>query len=86
VLAAKLHLRHALVAKHGPEPPFGGRGIGAHLASPVTQLSGALALVTGGHTPHPPAALRLPPSPDGGRGARHWRSPWACRRHPAPRR
>src|SRR5690242_9905970 len=40
VLAAKLHLRHALVAKHGPEPPFGGRGIGAHLASPVAQLSG----------------------------------------------
>jgi hypothetical protein len=71
VLALEFERRHAPVAEHAPEAPLGRRGIGAHFPGAVAELSGSLAFVVGGHTPHPPAAARLLPSPHLGRGASH---------------
>jgi hypothetical protein len=81
MLALEFERRHSAVAQHGPEASLSRRGVRAHLSSAIAQLAGAHALVVRGHTPHPPAATRLLPSPDCGRGAKHARTdPSASRR------
>ena len=65
MLTTELRLRHAPVAKHGPKPSLSWGRVGPHLAGSVAQFASALSLVIRGHTPHPSAAARLPPSPKG---------------------
>src|SRR5690348_6100411 len=48
VLALELERGHSTVAEHGPQPPLGWRGVGAHFAGPVPEFARAPALVVRG--------------------------------------